>query len=94
MRICNLDFVIFITEHKLRHYLRVKLPRPLKLLTKISLIHSLVSKESKCSSRRGCPARKHVERSLEDPSMLVVAYEEEHSHSKIAFQSPSMMLHI
>jgi hypothetical protein len=54
----------------------------------------LVSKESKCSSRRGCPARKHVERSLEDPSMLVVAYEEEHNHSKIAFQSPSMMLHI
>jgi len=30
----------------------------------------LVSKDSKCSSRRGCPARKHVERSLEDPSML------------------------
>jgi len=52
----------------------------------------LVSKESKCSSRRGCPAKKHVERSLEDPSMLVVAYE--HNHSKIAFQSPSMMLHI
>jgi hypothetical protein len=53
-----------------------------------------LAKESKCSSRRGCPARKHVERSLEDPSMLVVAYEEEQSHSKIAFQSPSMMLHI
>ncbi|KAJ6871956.1 hypothetical protein NC651_031137 [Populus alba x Populus x berolinensis] len=26
--------------------------------------------------------------------MFVVAYEEEHNHSKIAFQSPSMMLHI
>ncbi|XP_011033941.1 PREDICTED: probable WRKY transcription factor 17 [Populus euphratica] len=48
----------------------------------------------KCSRRRGCPARKHVERSLEDPTMLVVAYEGEHNHSKIAFQSPNMMLHI
>lgn len=48
----------------------------------------------KCSSKRGCPARKHVERSLEDPTMLVVAYEGEHNHSKIAFQSPNMMLHI
>jgi hypothetical protein len=55
-------------------------------------INSLVSKETKSSSRRGCPARKHVERSLEDPSMLVVAYKGEHNHSKIAFQSPSMYL--
>ncbi|KAJ6708941.1 WRKY TRANSCRIPTION FACTOR 21-RELATED [Salix koriyanagi] len=29
----------------------------------------------KCSSMRGCPARKHVERCLEDPSMLIVTYE-------------------
>ncbi|KAK8674468.1 hypothetical protein V6N13_112759 [Hibiscus sabdariffa] len=29
----------------------------------------------KCSSMRGCPARKHVERSLEEPSMLIVTYE-------------------
>jgi hypothetical protein len=36
----------------------------------------------------------YVESSLEDPSMLVVAYKGEHNHSKIAFQSPSMMLHI
>ncbi|KAL9391374.1 hypothetical protein Peur_015294 [Populus x canadensis] len=55
---------------------------------------STLKRESKCSSRRGCPARKHVERSLEDPSMLVVAYEGEHNHSQIAFQSPNMMLHI
>ncbi|CAM6064359.1 unnamed protein product [Sphagnum tenellum] len=35
----------------------------------------------KCSSMRNCPARKHVERSLEDPSMLIVTYEGEHSHT-------------
>ncbi|KAD2805850.1 hypothetical protein E3N88_39227 [Mikania micrantha] len=29
----------------------------------------------KCSSLRGCPARKHVERALDDPSMLIVTYE-------------------
>ncbi|THG04867.1 hypothetical protein TEA_010108 [Camellia sinensis var. sinensis] len=29
----------------------------------------------KCSSVRGCPARKHVERCLDDPSMLIVTYE-------------------
>lgn len=34
----------------------------------------------KCSSVRGCPARKHVERSLEDPAMLIVTYEGEHNH--------------
>nr|QCV57316.1 WRKY transcription factor [Fagopyrum tataricum] len=36
----------------------------------------------KCSSVRGCPARKHVERALDDPSMLIVTYEDEHSHSR------------
>ncbi|CAK9196535.1 unnamed protein product [Sphagnum troendelagicum] len=35
----------------------------------------------KCSSVRNCPARKHVERSLEDSSMLIVTYEGEHNHS-------------
>ncbi|KAG6429122.1 hypothetical protein SASPL_107161 [Salvia splendens] len=34
----------------------------------------------KCSSMRGCPARKHVERCLEDPAMLIVTYEGEHNH--------------
>ncbi|KAK9931486.1 hypothetical protein M0R45_018760 [Rubus argutus] len=34
----------------------------------------------KCSSVRGCPARKHVERALDDPTMLVVTYEAEHRH--------------
>lgn len=35
----------------------------------------------KCSSVRGCPARKHVERALDDPMMLVVTYEGDHNHS-------------
>ncbi|CAN6688877.1 unnamed protein product [Malus baccata var. baccata] len=41
----------------------------------------------KCSSMRGCPARKHVERCLEEPSMLMVTYEGEHNHPRIPSQS-------
>ncbi|XP_010557165.1 PREDICTED: probable WRKY transcription factor 21 [Tarenaya hassleriana] len=41
----------------------------------------------KCSSMRGCPARKHVERCLEDPSMLIVTYEGDHNHPKMSSQS-------
>lgn len=40
----------------------------------------------KCSSMRGCPARKHVERCLEEPSMLIVTYEGEHNHPRIPSQ--------
>uniref|UniRef100_A0A2P2LN18 WRKY transcription factor 44 n=1 Tax=Rhizophora mucronata TaxID=61149 RepID=A0A2P2LN18_RHIMU len=35
----------------------------------------------KCSSMRGCPARKHVERAADDEMMLIVTYEGEHNHS-------------
>ncbi|CAL9178569.1 unnamed protein product [Musa hybrid cultivar] len=38
----------------------------------------------KCSTLRGCPARKHVERAPDDPSMLIVTYEGEHRHSAAA----------
>ncbi|XP_015891503.3 probable WRKY transcription factor 21 [Ziziphus jujuba] len=41
----------------------------------------------KCSSMRGCPARKHVERCLEEPSMLIVTYEGEHNHPRMTSQS-------
>ncbi|XP_074582298.1 protein WRKY1-like [Curcuma longa] len=40
----------------------------------------------KCSSMRGCPARKHIERCLEDPSMLIVTYKGEHNHAKLPSQ--------
>ncbi|CAJ1975827.1 unnamed protein product [Sphenostylis stenocarpa] len=35
----------------------------------------------KCSTLRGCPARKHVERAQDDPKMLIVTYEGEHRHA-------------
>ncbi|GKU86362.1 hypothetical protein SLEP1_g898 [Rubroshorea leprosula] len=41
----------------------------------------------KCSSMRGCPARKHVERCLDDAAMLIVTYEGEHNHPRIPSQS-------
>lgn len=47
----------------------------------------------KCSSMRGCPARKHVERCLDEPSMLIVTYEGEHNHSRILSGGPSLVLH-
>ncbi|XP_057438588.1 probable WRKY transcription factor 21 [Lotus japonicus] len=40
----------------------------------------------KCSSVRGCPARKHVERCLDEPSMLIVTYEGDHNHPKLPSQ--------
>lgn len=40
----------------------------------------------KCSSVRGCPARKHVERCVDDPAMLIVTYEGDHNHTRAAAQ--------
>ncbi|PAN34287.1 hypothetical protein PAHAL_6G081000 [Panicum hallii] len=34
----------------------------------------------RCSSAKGCPARKHVERAADDPATLVVTYEGDHHH--------------
>ncbi|KAJ7952823.1 WRKY transcription factor [Quillaja saponaria] len=46
----------------------------------------------KCSSVRGCPARKHVERALDDPAMLVVTYEAEHNHSLNVAEAANLIL--
>lgn len=35
----------------------------------------------RCSSSKGCPARKQVERSQADPAMVLVTYSYEHNHS-------------
>ncbi|KAL2504929.1 putative WRKY transcription factor 15 [Abeliophyllum distichum] len=46
----------------------------------------------KCSSVKGCPARKHVERALDEPTMLIVTYEGYHSHSLSNGQTNSLIL--
>ncbi|XP_050208414.1 probable WRKY transcription factor 15 isoform X2 [Mercurialis annua] len=46
----------------------------------------------KCSSVRGCPARKHVERALDDPSMLIVTYEGDHNHSLSVGETSNLIL--
>ncbi|PNX71922.1 WRKY transcription factor [Trifolium pratense] len=46
----------------------------------------------KCSSVKGCPARKHVERALDDSSMLVVTYEGEHNHSLSTTEANNLIL--
>ncbi|KAL8259066.1 hypothetical protein R6Q59_027019 [Mikania micrantha] len=43
----------------------------------------------RCSSMRGCPAKKHVERCLDDFGMLIVTYEGEHNHPLLPFPSPN-----
>ncbi|XP_073030374.1 probable WRKY transcription factor 11 [Primulina eburnea] len=35
----------------------------------------------KCSTVRGCPAKKHVEKANDDPAMLIVTYAGEHLHA-------------
>ncbi|KAJ7007186.1 WRKY transcription factor 7 isoform X1 [Populus alba x Populus x berolinensis] len=46
----------------------------------------------KCSSVRGCPARKHVERALDDSMMLTVTYEGEHNHSHPFDDAPAPLV--
>ncbi|KAL8152046.1 hypothetical protein V2J09_021854 [Rumex salicifolius] len=46
----------------------------------------------KCSTVRGCPARKHVERALDDPSMLIVTYEGEHNHTMATLETTNLVL--
>ncbi|XP_022752395.1 probable WRKY transcription factor 7 [Durio zibethinus] len=46
----------------------------------------------KCSSVRGCPARKHVERAQDDPSMLIVTYEGDHNHSHNVTDVPAALV--
>lgn len=46
----------------------------------------------KCSTVRGCPARKHVERALDDPNVLIVTYEGEHSHSHSVSENTGLVL--
>ncbi|XP_073124647.1 probable WRKY transcription factor 7 [Henckelia pumila] len=46
----------------------------------------------KCSSVRGCPARKHVERAFDDPAMLIVTYEGEHNHAHSTTEAPALVL--
>lgn len=59
-----------------------------RLLTEISSL-GLCRGYFKCSSWRNCPARKHVERCLDDPSMVVVTYEDEHTHPKNVIARPT-----
>lgn len=36
----------------------------------------------RCSSKKDCPARKHVERCRSDAAMLIVTYENDHNHAQ------------
>lgn len=53
---------------------------------KYFFVYGIFSGYYKCSTMRGCPARKHVERAPDDPTMLIVTYEGEHRHSQAAMQ--------
>ena len=43
----------------------------------------------RCSSAKGCSARKQVERSRRDPSMLIITYTSDHNHSTVGSSSSS-----
>ncbi|WVZ60877.1 hypothetical protein U9M48_010838 [Paspalum notatum var. saurae] len=42
----------------------------------------------RCSSKKDCPARKHVERCRSDAAMLIVTYENDHNHAQPLDPSP------
>ncbi|KAG2691969.1 hypothetical protein I3760_08G031600 [Carya illinoinensis] len=46
----------------------------------------------KCSTVKGCPARKHVERAQDDPKTLIVTYEGEHRHPHTPIPSASFVI--
>ncbi|KAG6595020.1 putative WRKY transcription factor 15, partial [Cucurbita argyrosperma subsp. sororia] len=46
----------------------------------------------KCSTMRGCPARKHVERAVDDPAILMVTYEGEHNHTLTVPETSNLIL--
>ncbi|PHT32758.1 putative WRKY transcription factor 17 [Capsicum baccatum] len=46
----------------------------------------------KCISFPGCLAKKHVERAMDDPMMLIVTYEEEHCHTQVAIQEYNSLM--
>lgn len=47
----------------------------------------------RCSSSKGCSARKQVERSRKDPSMLIVTYTAEHNHAMGKLSASSKDVH-
>ncbi|KAL8230930.1 hypothetical protein R6Q57_000708 [Mikania cordata] len=46
----------------------------------------------RCSSVRGCPARKKVERATDVAAMLIVTYEGDHNHSQNVNDSPAPLV--
>jgi hypothetical protein len=60
-----------------------------RLLKNIHVCSSFFRGYYKCSSVRGCPARKHVERCVDDPSMLIVTYEGDHNHNRVLAAQPA-----
>ncbi|KAG6384334.1 hypothetical protein SASPL_155857 [Salvia splendens] len=54
-----------------------------------AIVLGLSGVTNRCSTVRGCPARKHVERATDDPTMLMVTYEGEHRHTMQEISAPA-----